>query len=876
MENANITVNAKEAEPVFTNGDKTQRHHYKNYETLLKTYGFCYSIDYPRLVVNVDRTHAGWVIHVSIIRAQAEIFLSRLFSFLKHTDFGFDLPINSVLHESILDGGYGYHNIGKFINLYIADPGLFYSSVLCLVEMSSDLMGPAIPTAYHLKNSVYASYQDLSGKNIELKKRNHPDWPFRDFKCQVVKPIKWLKGKYFVTQNLKGDGKGNVYRALNFSKWTNISWCIIKQGKAFQCYDDGGRDISDRLKWQFDVQTKLCKIISVPIPIDFFEQNGDTYFAMEFIEGDSLNDFISALQGGCFWDKIDQAIQIKLVDVLIQAVDLIGELHHNGFLHRDLSPENFIVTSDNRLYAIDIELCYNFQESKPQPFFTLGTEGYMSPNQRGCMVPQSADDIYGLGGLLIRTFTGISPTKFADTNSTELYESLAFFIKNQRLLSLICGCWDSDPERRPNLRSIRHTLELLQALVLTANTIGSTKLAKPLDVLLPGTLESAIKSIWSKPLFSDNKTWWTKTLIDDPKIGNELKSESWYPGFYSGVSGILYLLSLGDQTGFDLGKNRDAFYDNFELVKAHFNAPENNAPAGLMNGAAGLAVLIATMIRNGQLDQSISNLDLIAKLLSLKSMLLNIADGISGQGIAMMKCARLINFPAFGAGLEDIVLTILKAQKSDGSWDVKQRPEDNGVKIYSLLQGIAGITYLLMLYGEQHFCENAKTGALKALRWLLKNRTLLNGQQVWTVNIKSSSVEPWMEYGFSGVAFMFIKAFEIYNEPFYKDAAVSALLSHPYRITSNYFSQAAGLAGLGEIYLEAHAVFKNEEWLERANHIAAFFLHVGKISDNGEFYWLDGSDSKPQPGFMTGQSGIIHFLLRCQNPSKVKFPILSI
>jgi hypothetical protein len=39
---------------------------------------------------------------------------------------------------------------------------------------------------------------------------------------------------------------------------------------------------------------------------------------------------------------------------------------------------------------------------------------------------------------------------------------------------------------------------------------------------------------------------------------------------------------------------------------------------------------------------------------------------------------------------------------------------------------------------------------------------------------------------------------------------------------------------------------------------------------------VDGNDELPEPGFMTGQSGLIHLLMRYQHPELVSFPLISL
>jgi serine/threonine protein kinase len=861
-------------------GNNAIRHLYIDYEMVLNSYRLSFERNGPYLIVNGDQPHCTWILFVSVIRPQISDLFKKLLPFLKREGLDFALPENSNTHGVILDGGLGYQNIGKVFEIYPASEEEANIVAQQLIDLTAGFAGPVIPTAYHLGNCVYAEEPglDYPGQSPNLTSAKKSNWPFRNIKrVQTPQKIKWLNKKYFLTHLLKSDAKGNVYKGFNLRNWTNINWCIIKQGKNHQCHDDAGRDIKDRLKWQFEAQLDLCNIIPVPKPIEYLEKNGDAYFIMQFIEGQSYNDYISAIQRGRKWEDLEVTDQITLIQLLIQAACLVDQLHSQGFIHRDLSPENFIVNHENKLYAIDIELCYNYHTNQPYPFFTLGTEGYMSPEQTRCFHPKIEDDIYGLGGLLIRTFTGISPTKFAPANGEKLSTDLGFFIKNKRLCWLCCTSWDSDYQQRPEIKSIRHNLELYYSLLLTNNHSDNTIKNELSDSLLKEKIERSLLALWLPIQFSNNKTWYSKTKNCAPQIANQLKSITWYPGLHTGITGIIYLLALSDQFGYDLGDFREQFYENFSLVKSYFE--QNNHPdqAGLYHGAAGFAVLTASMINQGQLENTITNIDFIAKLLHRENQSINLADGICGQGLAIMKCRRLLDFPHFSERLNEIAVTVINEQNKDGSWDIKQTPFDKqGIKIYSLLHGIAGISYFLMLFGENHYSEQSKQASLKALGWLLKQRINSNGQFIWNLNIQNTAIDPWLEYGFSGIALVFIKAYELYHDPEYRDAATSALLAHPAKITSNYFSQANGLSGLGEVYLEAYQVFKEHDWLDRAKHIADFFLHTGRDSDHKGNYWLDGSDQKPSADLMTGNSGIIHFLLRCQHPLKIKFPILSL
>lgn len=858
------------------NGNEHINSHYYNYEALLNRYDILYSHNGPYLQAGENAGQTGWVIYISVVKQQIAEMLEAIFPILESPGITFTIPESSNVHDLLLQGGLGYDLIGKIITIY---PGSSIKALpvverlLCTTKIFN---GPDIPAAKHLGSCVYSGYDNQTDFTSNINKDDRT-WPFQAI-CREpkVKVRKLLNRKYLILETLKGDVKGNVYKGLNISKWSNIHWCLIKQGKFNQCYDDAGRTIKDRLQWQYGVQSELDGLISIPHPIDFFDSGNDAYLIMEFIDGNSLNDILNILQKGKVWFALEKENQTAIINLLLKLVGLIQGLHTCGFIHRDLSPVNFMITKDNRVVAIDIELCYNYKTNHPEPFFTLGTPGYMSPAQTGMKMPVIEDDLFGIGGLLIKALTGISPTKLSLYNTDNLYADLNYFIGNQRIAILICSSLSDDPGQRPNLDSIKHALEVFYSVLLTGAKPGLKEVIITNDFpALKTMIDTALKSFWQRPLANKDGKWHSKTVSENLHFANESKSLSYYPGFFKGASGIIYLFTIADYFSLDLSENRDAFYLNFNEVKSFFEVHSNNCDPGLNNGAAGFCVVLATLIKYGQLERGINYIDLIVRLLSLNTGQLNVANGIAGQGLAMMTCAELLEFPNLASKTSEIAEKLTSSQNRDGSWSIKQDSgAPKGVKLTGLFHGIAGITYFLLIYGTKFYSEQSRIAAKKSLNWLLKQRLEVDGCYVWKVNSENGGVDPWLEYGFTGIAFLFIKAFELLELPEYKAAAKSALLSHPKFISSNYLSQANGLSGLGEVYLEAYRVFKEPEWYARASHIVNIISHSGY--NESTLYWLDGSDTIPTADFMVGNSGIVHFLLRYHHPDKIGFHLFQI
>jgi hypothetical protein len=129
--------------------------------------------------------------------------------------------------------------------------------------------------------------------------------------------------------------------------------------------------------------------------------------------------------------------------------------------------------------------------------------------------------------------------------------------------------------------------------------------------------------------------------------------------------------------------------------------------------------------------------------------------------------------------------------------------------------------------------------------------------------------------GFTGMILLMLKAYEVLHDIKYKQLAEEALGRYPFRTVHWNLTQANGLAALGELYLEASQVLRLEQWKDRANWIAGAFIHTFCRHPDGSGYWKLEEHNPPTANFLTGLSGIIHFLARCIYPGKIGYRLLN-
>ena len=72
--------------------------------------------------------------------------------------------------------------------------------------------------------------------------------------------------------------------------------------------------------------------------MDYFEENGTAYIIMEFLEGQTLKEYIKSTE------ELGERVDIQTaVDITIQICDVLAELHKDNILHRDIAPDNIYI-----------------------------------------------------------------------------------------------------------------------------------------------------------------------------------------------------------------------------------------------------------------------------------------------------------------------------------------------------------------------------------------------------------------------------------------------------------------------------------------------------------------------------------------------------
>ncbi|KUI22813.1 serine/threonine protein kinase [Mycobacterium sp. GA-1285] len=200
-------------------------------------------------------------------------------------------------------------------------------------------------------------------------------------------------GHYKITGLLGRGGMGEVYRAEDTKKGRTVALKILAE----QFWQD------DKFRSRFQRESRAAAILQEPhvIPIhDWGEIDGHPYIDMRLVDGQTLQQLLAA-------GPLDPARAALLISGVAAALDAA---HAAGLVHRDVKPQNIIVTPSDFPYLVD----FGIAETKGDSGLTatgmqIGTFDYMAPERFSGQEVTPAADVYSLACVLCECLTGTAP-----------------------------------------------------------------------------------------------------------------------------------------------------------------------------------------------------------------------------------------------------------------------------------------------------------------------------------------------------------------------------------------------------------------------------------------------------------------------------------
>ena len=212
-----------------------------------------------------------------------------------------------------------------------------------------------------------------------------------------------LGNRYELIELIGTGGMANVYKAKCTLLNRNVAVKILK---------DEFKDDEEFVK-RFNIESQAAaglshnNIVSV---YDVGTQGDIHYIVMEYVEGETLKQYL-AQNGALPWQKA--------VDFTIQIASALQHAHRKGIVHRDIKPQNIMVTKDGVLKVMDFGIARAVSSfTMKVDDSTMGTAHYCSPEQARGGYTDEKSDIYSLGVVMYEMLTGRPP--FESDNSVSV------------------------------------------------------------------------------------------------------------------------------------------------------------------------------------------------------------------------------------------------------------------------------------------------------------------------------------------------------------------------------------------------------------------------------------------------------------------------
>ncbi|TWP51757.1 serine/threonine protein kinase [Lentzea tibetensis] len=827
----------------------------------------------------------GWKLHVSATQLSAPVVLSRAADVLiaEGCAFKFARGLDEVaaLLSSRCDRGSG----GKFITAYPLDDETF-RRVAARLDLATDgLPGPAILSDRRLRPNSLVHYRYgvfgaeavltndgglepvLTGPDGEKIVDERPAW-FSPPEWAVA-PLPEPSGadggrvpesvliadRFVVREAVRHSYRGGVYRATDRDTGDEV---IVKQARPHVMGLLTGMDARDVLRHEAEMLDLLSPLGLAPRKIALVRQQDNLFLAEELVPGVTLRRWVAER---CIdvWRGAGAPVA-EAVDKAGRLVGIVTAVHRQDLVLRDFTPNNVMVTPDERLRLIDPELIV----ATGSRASAAHTAAYGAPEQvsapRFGPVPSQRADLYSLGATIMFLVSGVDPLLPADERPlqariAEFVTALGTSMPAVRAFApLILGLLRDAPEERWTTAQAHAFL----ADERHAEAVAPARLrAATVDRVLADGLNHALRT-----MSPTNPRLWP---VDEQR-GNTDPANVQH-----GVAGVLGVLTRAARVLGDDHLREGVATAAGWLDRRLFDVPR--LLPGLYFGRAGTAWAMYDAARLLGDDEMAARAVELAKRLPVRWPNPDVCHGTAGAGMAYLRLWLATGDSELERRVEDAADCVLDAaQERDGhlTWPIPATFDSrlSGLAHYGFAHGVAGVGAFLLYCGVSTGRADCVTAARQAGNTLAAAADLDHGAAWWPSGTQrdpaASRMWHWCS-GSSGVGTFLIRLWSVTGEPRFRDLAEAGAVA--IRRAGWYSSTAAchGLAGDGEFLLDLAACTGDHRYHEWASELAAIAHTRHAIRDGLAVLPDESGADTVAVGYSTGLSGVLGFLLRLRH-----------
>jgi eukaryotic-like serine/threonine-protein kinase len=213
--------------------------------------------------------------------------------------------------------------------------------------------------------------------------------------CKVGKGPSKI-GDYEVLGKIGDGGTATVYKARHAATGELVAIKLASEQTA------GGPVRRKRFEQEFHV-TRNLDHPNLVRPLRLGRADGLPYLVLELVEGQSLGERIEAK------GRLPEAEAVRIIS---EIAGVLEAAHKQRVLHRDIKPDNILLTADGTAKLTDLGLAKDIEATfdLTRPMTGLGTPNFMAPEQfRDAKHADARCDVYGLGATLYMAVTGKLP-----------------------------------------------------------------------------------------------------------------------------------------------------------------------------------------------------------------------------------------------------------------------------------------------------------------------------------------------------------------------------------------------------------------------------------------------------------------------------------
>ena len=345
-------------------------------------------------------------------------------------------------------------------------------------------------------------------------------------------------GPFTIEKQLGTGAMGAVYRGIYTKTGQRVAVKVMLPGMGENAQSVKRFEREADILRQFR-HTNIVRLFGVG------KHQGMRYYAMEYVEGESLDRTLSR-RGRLTWEEV-----ITLGRQLCAALQ---HSHQQGVVHRDLKPSNLMILPDGTLKLTDFGIAKDLDvTSLTSANCTVGTASYMSPEQcRGERELTHKSDLYSLGIVFYELLTGKKP--FVAENVMDMFMAhvQGGFERPSRLVpdipkwldTLVCQLLEKSPEKRPfDADTVAKALTQVLEKVEARQSAGVEAVRERVRDRLSGeTTPGDSDRDAARTLLASGKKKRKKKVVKQPFYRRAWFQAVGIVGLLAALGGVLYLL----------------------------------------------------------------------------------------------------------------------------------------------------------------------------------------------------------------------------------------------------------------------------------------------------------------------------------------------